>query len=43
MNESDVKSMSVDELWMFRKEVAAALIVKLSKDKRVREDRLSKT
>jgi DNA-binding protein H-NS len=42
MNECDVKSMSVDELWIFRERIAEALIAKMSAAKRVLEDRLSK-
>jgi DNA-binding protein H-NS len=34
--------MSVDELWTFRDEVAATLVIKLSAEKTVLEDRLGK-
>jgi len=40
MNKSDIKSMSIDELWMFRERIAAALIAKMYTAKRVIEDRL---
>jgi len=42
MNIDDLGSMSVDELWIFRDEVAAELIRKISTEKAVLEDRLSR-
>ena len=42
MNKSDVKSMSVDELWVFHERVTVALIAKVSAAIGVLEDRLSK-
>jgi DNA-binding protein H-NS len=42
MNKSDLKSMPVDELWMFHDRIAAALIAKMSAAKTVLENRLSK-
>jgi len=42
MNIDDLGSMSVDELWIFRDEVAAELVRKMSAEKAVLEDRLSR-
>jgi DNA-binding protein H-NS len=42
MNIGKLREMSVDELWMFRDEVAAALVKQMSAKKTVLEDRLSK-
>lgn len=40
MKENDFKSLSVDELWEFRENIATALVAKMVAEQSVLEDRL---
>jgi DNA-binding protein H-NS len=40
MKQSDLKSMSADELWMLREKIAATLAAKIVAEKEVLEERL---